>query len=112
MSKKYSNKKLEYLANADLIWVKKSTYYKKLETDILKENKIPCKENENDFKDYPCDELVHEELWWDVCEIVNDLAQLVLDEREKRAKILAVTPQKLKHNEAKNKTHTPPSARD
>jgi len=97
MAKKYSNKKLEELANADCIWVKKSSYYTKLETDILKANNIPCKKNDKDFEDYPCDNFVHEELWWDVCEIVNDLAQLVLDEREKRAKFLNELKDELKN---------------
>lgn len=74
----YSKEKLQELADADLIWVNKSEYYQ----GILK------KSIENKGWDYSqldhgnqCSDIIHEELWWDVCKIVNDLAQLILNER-------------------------------
>ena len=98
MVKKYSNKKLQELADADLIWVKKSEYYRKLlrQSVINKgwdDSKLDDGNEEND--------LVHDELWWDVCEIVSDLAQLVLDEREKRAKFLSELKDELKSTMSK-----------
>lgn len=80
----YSNKKLEELAHLDLIWPKKSNYYR----DILRESLKNKGWNPNKLADPDeSSDIVHEQLWWDVCEIVNDLAQLVIDEREKRIEI-------------------------
>lgn len=81
----YSKKKLQELANADLIWPKKSQVYR----DALK-NSLQNKGLDISILEDPDmeNDWVHEELWWDVCAIVNDLAQMVLDEREKTATIL------------------------
>lgn len=95
--KKYSDKKLEQLANDELIRVKSPSYYRELEEAIFKAHDIPFKKSGKDFNDYPCDELVHEELWWDMCELVNDLAQLVLDERTKRSDFMNELKDELKN---------------
>jgi hypothetical protein len=83
---KYSITKLQELADADLIWPKKSSVYR----EVVKEELMRVIEAENldeYLKDVGVD-LVDEQLWWDVCGIVNDLAQLVLDEREKTNQIV------------------------
>lgn len=90
MEKEYSNKELEELAKNSCIWVRDMSYYSKLKIKILKAGNIPYPQRNSDHKDYPCDDLVHEQLWFDVCDIVNELAQLVLDEREKRAKFINI----------------------
>jgi len=94
MAKKYSNCELQKLANSNLIWVKKSEHYDKLlRQSVINKgwdaSKLEDMNEEND--------LIHEELWWDVCGIVNDLAQIVLDEREKRAKFLNELKSELKN---------------
>lgn len=92
--KKYSNKELQELVDVDLIWPKKgSIYHDKMnhELELLKKT--------DDWEAYINDtgvDLVHEELWWDCCEIINDLAQLVLDEREKTKRIISELKQTLK----------------
>lgn len=83
--KKYSNKKLEELANDDLIWVKPSQHYRKLLKESIEQKGWDYSKLEDANED---NGIVHEELWWDVCDLVNDLAQLVLEEREKRTKFL------------------------
>ncbi len=85
MPKKYSNKELQQLINWEVIYPKKSTYYRKR----LKES-IEAKGG--DFSKYEDPEgesdLCHDELWYDVCDMVVELAQLLLDEREKRVEII------------------------
>ena len=93
--KRYSNKKLEELINSELIWPRKSSVYRKLLNDSLISNGYdPSKLEEPGSTS----DLIHEELWWDVCEIVNDLAQMVLDEREKREEFIKSIRQELKHS--------------
>lgn len=94
MANKYSNKKLEWLANDNLIWVKKSEHYRKILKKSIEAKGWDYSQLEAGDQ---CSDVIHEELWWDVCEIVNDLAQLVLDEREKRAKFLNELKDELKN---------------
>jgi hypothetical protein len=75
---------LQGLADSDLIWLKESKDYRKLLKEAIEAK--GWKDNTDD-PDQTSD-LVHEELWWDVCAIVNELAQMVLDEREKKQKFL------------------------
>lgn len=91
--KKYSNKKLEELANDDLIWVKPSDHYRKLLKESIEQKGWDYSKLEDGNE---CNDICHDDLWYDVCAIVNDLAQLVLDEREKRAKFLNELKRELK----------------
>jgi hypothetical protein len=91
--KKYSNKKLEELANNDLIWVKPSDHYRKLLKESIEQKGWDYSKLEDGNE---CNDICHDDLWYDVCAIVNDLAQLVLDEREKRAKFLDELKRELK----------------
>jgi hypothetical protein len=90
---KYTNKKLEELANGDLIWVKPSDHYRKLLKESIEQKGWDYSKLEDDNE---CNDICHDNLWYDVCAIVNDLAQLVLDEREKRAKFLDELKRELK----------------
>lgn len=86
--KKYSDKELEELADADLIWPRKGAVYEdKVNTELQ------ClRKNVDDWDGYISDigvDLVSEELWWDCCKIINELAQLVKDERDKTRVIVA-----------------------
>jgi len=85
---KFTNKKLQELATNELIYPRKYAYYSKLELQTLKENNIPHRKSEKDTADYPCDDLVSQELYWDVCELVNELAEELLAERQKRKKFI------------------------
>lgn len=81
--RKYNAKKLQELADADLVWPKAGKHYRNLLLQNIKANEWNI-----DPEDPQCENaIVHEELWWDVCEIVNDLAQMVLDERAKTEEI-------------------------
>lgn len=83
--KKYTNKKLYELANADLIWPKKHSYY----LGLLKESLNDKGFNYSKLDDpNGSSDIIHDELWWDVCEIVNNLAQILLEERLKRKKFM------------------------
>lgn len=103
LNRKYSNKRLQELADLDLIWPKKSTYYRNKLFASIKANKWNV-----DPEDPDCENnIVHEELWWDVCAIVNDLSQMVLDEREKTEEIKEDLLRTLKDTISQIKKHDP-----
>lgn len=83
--KTYSNKKLEELANNTLIFKKPSAHY----TRLLKKS-LAAKGWDYEKLSQPNEshDICHTDLFFDLCEMVNELAQLVLDEREKRKTFL------------------------
>lgn len=91
---KYTKKILTELANEELIWPKGSAFYRKLLKKSLENKGLDI----SILEDPDCEnDWVHEELWWGVCKIVNDLAQMVLDEREKTTTILKEAEQDLQN---------------
>lgn len=91
---KYTNSKLEELANEDLINPKGSRYYENLLKETIKNHHWNI-----DLNDGNASNNIHiDDLWYDCCEIINDLAQLVLDEREKRKNFLSELRHDLKNS--------------
>ncbi len=78
--KKYSNKKLEDLLSQEPIWVKSPKYYRKRLEQSLKANGYTTNQTEGQRSS----DIFHETLWWDVSDIVYDLAELLLEERRLR----------------------------
>lgn len=91
--KEYTTEELERLVDLDLFYPDEKTDYHKMQRDELET--LRTVDNWDTYlKDTGCD-LVHEQLWWDCCEVINELAQLVLDEREKTNKIISDLKQQL-----------------
>ncbi len=90
----YSNKKLKELADSDLIWPKTSESYRLLLIEYVEQKGWDVSKLDDPNEDSNIEPV---DLWYDLCEIINDLAQLVLDEREKRFKFLKELRQDLKN---------------
>jgi len=88
MMKKYSNKKLQYLADNEIIYPKKYAHYEKIKNELFDKYSLPRRKSTEEDEDFAFDEVVPEELFWDVCEIVNDLADILLEEKQKRGKFI------------------------
>jgi hypothetical protein len=88
----YSIKKLKELANDDLIYPKPLKYY-----EVLLKESIKANEWNIDLDDGNAENNIHiDDLWYDCNKIINELAQLVLDERQKRIKFLDELKKELK----------------
>ena len=79
MSKKFSKKELEYLTNdSDLLYPKDAK-------ELLKEKEAYLRKIGATDEDIANgDDLCPEEFWWHAQDLVVDLAQALLDEREKK----------------------------
>jgi hypothetical protein len=101
--KEYTRKELEYYSRADLIYVKDSKYYEEklreameglgLSRDII---------DKDDFQG----EVVSIEKWYDLCELINDLASMVIQEQDRTEKFIEDVTKDLQHsiNELKSKS--------
>lgn len=81
---KYTTEYLQELADQELIYPEGSSHYRKLLSETISNNNWNVDLEDGNSEN----NIVHEEIWWDACKIINELAQLVLDEREKRKKYL------------------------
>lgn len=86
---KYTNKNLRDMITSGLILVKGGAYY----DDKIRQSLVGREVNVAGIEDI---DLVHEELWWDTCEVVVDLSQALLDEREAMTRILSDLKRSLK----------------
>jgi len=80
MKTKYSNKELELLTRTPLIYPEPSKHYRKLLIESITEkgwdvSKLDAPDQSND--------IMHDRLAFDLSEMINVLAQMVLDERMK-----------------------------
>jgi len=83
----YDEERLKKLADSELIHPKGYKYYAELLQTFCDENKIIDEDVKMEIESW--------ELWSDCCEVINHLAQLVLDEREKRSKFITDLKQEL-----------------
>lgn len=83
--KKYTNRKLEQLSR-ELVFPGPSAYYANLTRAYLKANGLaPTKSEEENI----CEDLYPFELWSDLSAIINDLATLLLEERDEKEQVVA-----------------------
>jgi len=90
---RFSPKRLEYLADADLVWPKDIKHYTSLLKAAIKAkgwdyNRL----EEGDMTD----DVVSEHLWWDCCALINELAQALIDEQSKTSEIIVELKNALK----------------
>lgn len=81
MKTKYSDKELQNLISCDLIRVRKSSYYENKLMRVIKDNGL-------DVSPDVISELEHEDAVWDLCGVIHVLAQIILDERDKRKSVI------------------------
>ena len=92
--KKYSNKELLNLVNTDLIFVKSPTHYDTLLRQSIEEKGWDYSMLQDDDQ---CNDIIHDELWFDACDLIRELAQLILNEREKKKEFIKGLEQELKY---------------